>query len=111
MNVETNILTRTAKHGHANVLQLMLYKGAAAFHPEKHMHADENRALRWAAANGHIACVELLIKAGADVHAGRDAALRYEARNGHVDCVALLEKQKFLKKYKTKSSRELVHGK
>jgi len=54
------------------------------------VHADEDYALRRAAADGHADCVRLLLDAGADVHAGEDLALRWAAWNGHADCVRLL---------------------
>jgi hypothetical protein len=56
------------------------------------VYACDNRALRWAAENGHTEIVKLLLKSEADVHAMDDYALRRAAENGHTKIVKLLLK-------------------
>ena len=54
------------------------------------VHAGNDEALRWAAANGHLAVVKILLENGADVHAWNDSALRWAAENGHLEVVKIL---------------------
>jgi hypothetical protein len=51
---------------------------------------DDDNALRYAAENGHIETVKLLLDRKADIHAMDDYALRYAAHNGHTETVKLL---------------------
>ena len=54
------------------------------------IHAEYNRALRWAAENGNTETVKLLLDRGANIHALDDDALRWAAKNGHTDTVKVL---------------------
>ncbi|KAJ3287662.1 hypothetical protein HK104_008496 [Borealophlyctis nickersoniae] len=45
---------------------------------------------RWAAGNGHLEIVRVLLKNGTDIHEHVDSALRAAARNGHLEVVELL---------------------
>jgi ankyrin repeat protein len=51
--------------------------------------ALDSNALRWAAANGHLEIVKLLIPVS-DPKAGGSYALRLAAENGHLEIVKLL---------------------
>jgi len=50
---------------------------------------NDSVALRWAAANGHVECVRLLIPVS-DPHACHSAALRFSAMAGATECVRAL---------------------
>jgi hypothetical protein len=54
------------------------------------VHAENDRALRWASSNGHTEVVKILLAAGADVHAENDRALRWASESGHTEIVKLL---------------------
>ena len=52
-----------------------------------------NTALIWAAMEGHVSCVEVLVQAGANLNTQnnyRETALIFAAKNGHVSCLELL---------------------
>ena len=54
--------------------------------------AQNDKALRWAAENGHEHVCRLLIEHGADIRARNDQALRLAAKKGHeAVCRLLLE--------------------
>lgn len=54
------------------------------------IHADENGALRWASAHGHLEVVKYLVENGANIHADDDYALRWAHANKHFDVVKYL---------------------
>jgi hypothetical protein len=58
------------------------------------VHAENDRALRWASLRGHIDIVELLLKSGANVNAVnvKDTPLSWASYNGNKDVVELLLK-------------------
>ena len=56
------------------------------------VHAKDDEALRLASFYGHLSIVKVLVKAGADVHADNDYALRRASRNGHLSVVEFLVK-------------------
>ena len=72
-----------SKHGHANVVKILLDAGAD-------VHADNDYALRWASNNGHAEIVKILLDAGADVHAVNDLALKWASKRGHANVVKIL---------------------
>ena len=72
-----------ADHGHAQIVQLLIDKGAD-------VKSQDNQPLRYAAYNGHTKTVDVLLKAGADVHTRDDYPLRMAASNGHTEVVKLL---------------------
>ncbi len=49
-------------------------------------------ALRWAAHDGRVEIVKLLLEADANAHAEDDEALRWASENGHTEVVNLLKK-------------------
>lgn len=54
---------------------------------------DNERALRYAAHNGHLLIVRYLIERGANLHANNEWwALQYASHNGHLPVVQYLEK-------------------
>ena len=55
------------------------------------IYADNDFALCWASANGHMEVVKLLIESGADVHACDDYALHCASENGHLEVVEYLK--------------------
>lgn len=67
----------------ANVIAELLIAGA-------NVHASNDAAIQWAAANGHAEVVKMLLEAGADVHAFDDCALQCAAANGHTKVVKML---------------------
>ena len=54
------------------------------------IHAQEDRALRWAAERGYLEMVRLLLDSGADLHADRNRALRKSVANDRLDATMLL---------------------
>ncbi len=56
------------------------------------IHAYNDRALRFAAKNGHYQVVKLLVEQGADIHANNDEALHLAGENGHIEVVRYLVK-------------------
>jgi len=103
-------LVQASKRGLLRVVDMLLSKHFADVHAfddrdriwiiffpfgdEDHCVRDD-AALRYAAKNGHVAVVDLLLKKyKADVHACNGATLRWAAQNGHIAVVDLL-----LKKY------------
>jgi ankyrin repeat protein len=52
--------------------------------------AGNNQAVRWAAGNGHLDVVKWLVEGGANIRADNDHAVRYAATNGHLDVVKWL---------------------
>jgi len=56
---------------------------------------DGRTPLHFAANSGHLDCIDLLVKAGAQLEAntdGRYTALMWACYHGHLDCVSLLVK-------------------
>ncbi len=76
-------LISAANRGDLPAVKAALKNGA-------NIHANDDVALRWAAANGHFEIVALLLENGANIHAGADQALRSAAENEHFEIVALL---------------------
>lgn len=66
MNINDTFIN-VAKNGHVQLVKLCLTAGAD-------IHANSDRALRWAYANGHLPVVKYLVKAGANI-----SALNYDA--------------------------------
>lgn len=54
------------------------------------IHVKGDRALGFAAQNGHKDCVELLLDRGANIHADNDYALQRACYNGHEDIIKYL---------------------
>jgi len=54
------------------------------------IHAENNRAVRWASEYGHLEVVKYLVSVGADIHAGNDLAVRWASSNGHLEVVKYL---------------------
>ena len=78
-----------AKHGHLEVVRLLIEKGADATAEDK----DKKTPLHFAAANGHLEVVRLLIEKGADATAedeDKKTPMHLAAFNGHVEVVRLL---------------------
>jgi len=78
-----NWLIEAATDGNRNEAMMALAAGAD-------VHAENNAALRRAAAFGHAGVVGVLLAAGADVHDCEEGALCSAAYNGHDHVVALL---------------------
>ena len=57
------------------------------------VHASIDEALRWAAINGHLDIVKILVENGADIHAFDDEALVSSAARGHLAVVEYLGSQ------------------
>ena len=57
------------------------------------IHARNESAIKYAAANGHLEIVKYLIEQGADIHAENDWAIRYAAEYGHFEVVKFLVEQ------------------
>ena len=81
---ETTSLLKASAEGDAKVVSVLLTSGADKNKPDK----DGRTPLFVAAKNGHIAVVDLLLRAGAD----GIATLRMAITNGHLDVVDLLGK-------------------
>ena len=81
-----DLLIEESSLGNINHIKLLLEKGAD-------IHAENDGALRWAAAYGHRDVVELLLEKGANIRAENDSALRRAAVNGYRDVVELLLKR------------------
>jgi len=54
------------------------------------IHVDEDYCLVWAARNGHLETVEILLEHGANIHAQEDYALMWACKNGHLEIVQYL---------------------
>ena len=65
-------------------LELALQHGAD-------VHANDDEALRWASANGHLAVVQFLVEHGANVHANNDGARRWASEKGRLAVVKFLK--------------------
>ncbi|KAJ7158283.1 ankyrin repeat-containing domain protein [Mycena crocata] len=76
-------LRRASEYGHLDVVQLLIEHGAA-------VHAEDNEALWKASGNGRFDVVQLLLEHGAAVHAKDNKALRKASWNGRLDVVQLL---------------------
>jgi hypothetical protein len=74
----------------ARTVQEALKNGTLALNNVKG--AKENTPLMWCAAMGSIACLNMLIEAGAEVNANHESltALSLAAREGHLSCVKQL---------------------
>ncbi len=78
-----SVILKAAREGHARVVTLLLQRGA---YPDP-------RAVRWAAAGGHLDVVKLLLDCGADANSTNEAgvtALMRAALMGHPQVVSLL---------------------
>jgi ankyrin repeat protein len=73
----------SAKYGYLEMVDFLLQKGA-------NIHANNDFALRWSAANGKLSVVTHLLDHGANIHANDDEALRRSANNGHLEVVQYL---------------------
>jgi Ankyrin repeats (many copies) len=74
------VLSKAASRGHLAVVEALLDAGAD----------DLGQALVSAALGGHNAVVALLLDHGAEIHHQDDRALHYAAFNGHLDTSTLL---------------------
>ncbi|AYV85411.1 MAG: putative ankyrin repeat protein [Satyrvirus sp.] len=54
------------------------------------IHTNNDFALRWAAANGHLETVMYLVEKGANIHACNDEAVQKAVEYGHLDIVKYL---------------------
>ena len=81
----SGLLSRVAaERGDPGILQLLHQSGCDV------VHADEQIALRTAAALGHVPIMIYLHEKGADLRAGNEAALRMAVENGRLYAVAFL---------------------
>lgn len=80
-----NQLIKNARIGKLRGVIKYLNKGA-------NIHADNDRALRWSCANGHIKVVSELIKRGANIHAYFNNSLVCSSKNGNTEIVTELLK-------------------
>jgi ankyrin repeat protein len=80
--IDTAALTSASSHGHAEIVKLLLAKGADV---------NNSRALIEAAGSGHTDVVAVLSGAGADINAKDSGALLVALEAGHEEMVALLE--------------------
>ena len=55
------------------------------------IHANDDKALRWASENGHLKVVKFLVKLGANINVKNNYALRWASANGHLKVVKFLE--------------------
>jgi hypothetical protein len=76
-------LLDAAVQGDADAVRILLATGA-------NVHAQDDRALDWAARDGHTETVKALLAAGANVRSGDDGALRAAASGGHTETVRVL---------------------
>ncbi|KAI9475815.1 MAG: hypothetical protein EXX96DRAFT_574771 [Benjaminiella poitrasii] len=79
-----------ARQGHAELCQVLAQKSEEIDKPDKY---NSWTPVFWAANDGHVECVRILIKAGCKVNAKDEkgkTALYYAAWEGHMDCVQLL---------------------
>ena len=84
-------LCDAAWFGRIETIQLLLQLPlTCGFTQGADVHANNERALRFAANNGQTKTVQFFLQAGADVHADDDEALREAAENGHVETVQVL---------------------
>jgi Ankyrin repeats (3 copies) len=87
---------RAAAYGDVAVLGSMIEAGVdehgASFQGNSHGTEMISRALLYAAANGHLDAVELLIRAGADLRWSAGVILLAACQHGHCDVVAALIK-------------------
>jgi Ankyrin repeats (3 copies) len=79
----SDALTDAAVEGHADMIALLLDRGAD-------VHYWEDTAVGLAAEHGHLDSVRLLLDRGADVHADNEYAVTMARRNAHAAVVALL---------------------
>jgi Ankyrin repeats (3 copies) len=83
---------RAAAYGDVAVLGSMIESGVVEHGASLQRNSREmiSRALQYAAGNGRLDAVELLVRAGADAHDHRDRALRSACQHGHCDVAAAL---------------------
>ena len=84
-----NTLRENSRHGHADIVALLLEAGA---NPQE-KNNDDWTPLHWAAENGHADIVVLLLEAGANPQEKNNLGytpLHWAAWTGHTDVVALL---------------------
>ncbi|MNY42078.1 Ankyrin repeat protein [compost metagenome] len=72
--------------GHLEVVKFLLEQGAD-------IHAESNKALRFAAIEGCLDVVKYLVEQGADIHAQNEGALQTAAQRGHIEVVKCLVEQ------------------
>ncbi|KAJ3194178.1 hypothetical protein HK101_003342 [Irineochytrium annulatum] len=75
-----------AEHGQLEAMELLIARGGGA----EHIHMQEDYALRWASARGHVKVVERLLGMGAAVDAMDNFSLRHAVHFGHSKIVELL---------------------
>ena len=73
-----------AKEGNVKGVKMFLERGAD-------IHAENDRALRWASAGSKLEVVKYLVSKGADIHAENDMALRWASRMDRLDVVNYLK--------------------
>jgi ankyrin repeat protein len=71
-----------AKRGDTQMISLLIKGGAKSL--------DKDKALRFAAKEGHLDSVKLLPKAGADIHDDYEFAAVYAAQKGHTEVLEYL---------------------
>ncbi|KAI7905699.1 uncharacterized protein BX663DRAFT_500605 [Cokeromyces recurvatus] len=79
-----------ARQGHVELCRVLAQKKEDIDKPDKY---NSWTPLFWAANDGHVGCVRILINAGCKVNAKDEkgkTALYYAAWEGHMDCVQLL---------------------
>lgn len=80
-------LCNASIYGHYDIVKFLL-----SFKKNINIHYWEDGGLRYAASNGFIKVVQLLIEKGADIHAKNDYALRYAVGKNHLNVVKYLVK-------------------
>ncbi|KAL6909249.1 putative ankyrin repeat protein [Trichoderma evansii] len=88
-------LHMAARRGHAELVQLLVDKGARVNAVSKVPTSSVSgaTALHWAAQNGHEKVLEILLKNGAEIDLQTlhgETALHWAAENGHVGAITLL---------------------
>lgn len=83
-----DLLCRAAENGKLDLVKTLV--GGINGESDININYKEGSAIRWAARNGHIDIVKLLIDKGAHVRCNEDYALRWACSEGHVEVVECL---------------------
>ena len=78
-----DLLYKSAEQGETSLVKYAIKNGAS-------VHAQQDYALRWAAAKGHLDVVKYLVEQGANIHARNDYPLRFASEAGHLEIVRFL---------------------